>query len=142
MKKLNCKLLICFTSLVLLVTTGTVMGQKISDPPADDPDILFNKGYGLLFQGSYDESIAIFDVARKEYTKRKNERRIISCYLGIATCYSLKGDFSKSLRFNEKALSLHKKSKDNDQESLELILSNIALCKDVCRTSKMSFKRD
>ncbi|MES1225674.1 MAG: tetratricopeptide repeat protein [Bacteroidota bacterium] len=89
----------------------------------------FTQAANFLFQGLLDQSISSFVSAENEYRKSKNEQQIIACYLGLATCYSLKGDFKKSLKFNEKALSLHKKSRKDDKEGLDLILSNIALCK-------------
>ncbi|AYB32065.1 hypothetical protein D4L85_16465 [Chryseolinea soli] len=37
---------------------------------------------------------------------QRMSNQLIGCYLGIATCYLLKGNFRKSLKFNEMALTI------------------------------------
>jgi len=118
-------------SFALFITNPT---QALSQQKADSVDSLaaaegFAQATGFLLEGLFDQSISSFVSAGNEYSKSKNEQQIIACYLGIATCYSLKGDFKKSLEFNEKALSLHKSKIVGDPEGLDLIISNIALCK-------------
>ncbi len=109
--------------------------KALSQQRADRTDNLtadegFAQATSFLLEGLFDQSISSFVSAENEYQKSRNEQQIIACYLGIATCYSLKGDFIKSLEFNEKALSLHKSRIVDDPEGLDLIISNIALCKE------------
>ncbi len=121
---------------LLFSFASTVKAQESTHLIKSDPNAQFTQATNLLFQGLLDESISSFVHAGNEYRKSKNEHQLIGCYLGIATCYSLKGNFRKSLKFNEMALSIHKRNGENDQEGLNLILSNIVLCKEARKTAK------
>ena len=126
-----------------IVNPTKALSQKKNTDTVDSPAAAegFAQATSFLLEGLFDQSISSFVSAENEYRKSKNEQQIIACYLGIATCYSLKDDFKKSLEFNEKALSLHKSRIENDPEGLDLIISNIALCKEVQRMSNGRFEK-
>jgi len=124
------------------VLTTDALSQQKTDRTNSSADSSFTDATNFMFQGSIDQSILSFTYAANEFEKLENVKQTIACYLGIATCYTIKGDFKKSLEFNEKALSLHKIKIINDQEGLDLIMSNLALCKEAQRISNRPEKID
>lgn len=119
--------------LLTVLTTDALSQLKTDRTNYSSADSSFTDATSFMFQGLIDQSIFSFTNAANEFEKLENVKQTIACYLGIATCYTIKGDFKKSLEFNEKALSLHKNKLINDQEGLELIMSNLALCKEAQR---------
>jgi tetratricopeptide (TPR) repeat protein len=114
--------------------------RKIDSNDYPSADSSFIEATSFMFQGLMDKSISSFTNAVNGFEKSENVKQTIACYLGIATCYTIKGDFKKSLEFNEKALSLHKNKMVNDQEGLDLIMSNLALCKEAQRVNNGTIK--
>lgn len=122
----------------LLLSFALYLGNPVkalSQENTTTVDEFFSQGTSYLFEGSLDQSILSFVNAEAGYQKSNNVQQIIACYLGIATGYCLQGNFQKSLEYNEKALSLHKSRITDDPERLDLIISNIALCKEARRLS-------
>jgi len=120
---------------VIVGATNALGQQKIDSANYSSADSSFTEATSFMFQGLIDKSISSFANAANGFEKSENVKQTIACYLGIATCYTIKGDFKKSLEFNEKALSLHKNKMVNDKEGLDLIMSNLALCKEAQRVN-------
>ncbi|HEY8937173.1 MAG TPA: hypothetical protein VIM65_18230 [Cyclobacteriaceae bacterium] len=126
---------------LLALCSGNVLAQKKADQASDlSADSNFTEATNFMFQGLVDQSILSFTAAANGFQESGNVRQIIACYMGIATCYMLKGDFGKSQEFNEKAFALHKDKVTDDPEGLDLIINNLALCKEAQRQNNGAIK--
>jgi tetratricopeptide (TPR) repeat protein len=118
---------VAFILSILSALPEYVNAHDRQHPPvafAPNNDERFMQATILFFDGRFDESINLFRIAEAEYRAANNIHQVIACYLGIATCYSFKQDFKKSLAYNKKALRLHNKNIKNDQDGLSVIRSN------------------
>lgn len=133
--------LISLLILALLLSTGSAQAQKNSPHQNIDADVLFANATQSLSQGMWDESIASFGRAIGKYRKSENNRKIIGCYLGMAVCYSLKGNYKKSLKINNKALALCNRESEA-HGCAEQILRNRVICARFFQTSKLKMTKN